>query len=351
MFAGRLYDGFTGHPHEVSVEFGSGAIRLTQPGGWTDEVDRAELRRADGPSGELRLGRRDQHGWRLILPAEAAQQVQELLGKEERYGRWIDRVGLIPALVVGGVVTAAVVGIGYLAPHWIAPHVPMSWERNVGSAIVGDFGDLKCRDPNGQRALEALVGRVSPGATKGADGIKVAALDVNQFNAAALPGGYIVVFRPAITQSSPDALAGILAHEVAHVKRRHVAEALIREFGIGALIRLMAGNIGANAEQLVALSYTRANEAQADADAIQMLRRAHVSPRPTAALFQRLARQQDGDFSTTTEFLQSHPLSAGRAQRFAASFDPKEYYQPALSREQWNALVHICGKASDVKQR
>ena len=55
------------------------------------------------------------------------------------------------------------------------------------------------------------------------------------FNAAALPGGYIVVFKPAITETNPDALAGVLAHEVAHVRRRHVAEALIREFGIGAI--------------------------------------------------------------------------------------------------------------------
>ena len=186
------------------------------------------------------------------------------------------------------------------------------------------------------------TGSGSPGATKGPDGIKVAALDVNVFNAAALPGGYIVVFKPAITGTDPDALAGILAHEVAHVKRRHVAEALIRELGIGALIRMMAGNIGANAEQLVALSYTRSNEAQADADAIQMLRRANISPKPTAALFQRLAKEHEQHLPTSAQFLESHPLSAGRAQRFAASFDPKAHYQPALTRDQWDALFDIC---------
>ena len=342
VFSGRLYDGVTGHPHEVAVEFAPAAIRLTQPGGWSDEVEAGELRRMDGDADGLRLSRRDQSGWRLILPLDAAPEVKALLGKEERYGRWVDRVGLIPALIVGGILTASVVVVGYVAPHWIAPHVPMSWERNVGSAIVGDFGDLKCRNADGQRALEALVERVSPGATKGPDGIKVAALDVNVFNAAALPGGYIVVFKPAITGTDPDALAGILAHEVAHVKRRHVAEALIRELGIGALIRMMAGDIGANAEQLVALSYTRSNEAQADADAIQMLRRANISPKPTAALFQRLAKEHEQHLPTSAQFLESHPLSAGRAQRFAASFDPKAHYQPALTRDQWDALFDIC---------
>ena len=38
-------------------------------------------------------------GWRLLLPAEAEPELAPLLGKDDRYGRWIDRVGLVPALV------------------------------------------------------------------------------------------------------------------------------------------------------------------------------------------------------------------------------------------------------------
>jgi Zn-dependent protease with chaperone function len=345
LLSGRLYDGVTAHPHDVRVAVVEGSLDLTQQdGGWSERVDATLLKRLDGDRLSLRLGRSDIAGWRLILPPEALDELGPLLGREERYGRWIDRVGLLPALVVGAVLTASVVALGYLAPHWVAPHVPMSWERNVGTAIVGDFGELRCRSPQGQRALEALVERVSPGATKGPQGIKVAALDVSMFNAAALPGGYIVVFKPAITETDPDALAGILAHEVAHVRRRHVTEALIREFGIGALIRLFAGDIGANAQQIVSLNYTRSNEADADADAIRMLKRAGISPKPTAALFQRLSKLDMKASGFSTEFLQSHPLSGKRAERFAASFDPKAHYTPALNREQWDALSDVCWK-------
>jgi predicted Zn-dependent protease len=217
----------------------------------------------------------------------------------------------------------------------------MNWERNLGSAIVGDFGELRCRDAKGQEALETLVERVAPGATKGPNAIKVAALNVPVFNAAALPGGYIVVFRPAITETDPDALAGVLAHEVAHVRRRHVTEALIRELGIGALIRLFAGNVGANAEQIVSLSYTRDNEAQADSDAITMLKRAGITPKPTADLFVRLSKEAP---RFSAEFLESHPLSSRRARNFAASFDPRAPYRPALTRDQWDALYDMCSK-------
>ena len=342
MLRARLYDGVTGHPHDVDVEVGRGALILTQAGGWGETVGSGVLKRLDGARAELRLGRTDQPGWRLVLPSEAEGELRPLLGREDKYGRWIDRIGLLPALLIGAGITAAVLGIGYLAPAWIAPHVPMRWERDVGGAIVGDYGDLRCRNADGQRALEALVERVAPGATKGPDGIKVAALDVHVFNAAALPGGYIVVFKPAITETSPDALAGVLAHEVAHVRRRHVTEALIRQLGIGALIRLFAGNIGANAEQIVSLSYTRSNEAQADSDAIQMLKRANISPAPTAELFTRLSREAP-EFSA--QFLNSHPLSSKRAQKFAASFDPSAHYEPALNERDDEALLNICGKS------
>ena len=219
---------------------------------------------------QVRLIRTDIEGWSLRLDKPLTDEIAAALPKTERYGRLIDKVGLVPALGVLAALTISVIAIGYIAPHWIAPHVPMSWERRFGGAMFGDFGKMRCRSPKGQKALEALVERVAPGATKGKNGVKVAALDVPVFNAAALPGGYIVVFEPAIRDSSPDALAGIMAHEIAHVRRRHVTEALIREMGIGALIRMFAGNVGGNAEQILALSYTRDNEAQADSDAIVM---------------------------------------------------------------------------------
>jgi len=344
VLQGTLYDGTSAYPYDVRVEIGGNAIILTRDSGWSDRIESAHLARLDGGPSGLRLGQRKNPGWRLLLPIEAAPQVEALLGRSERYGRWIDQVGLVPALVIGGAITAAVVALGYVAPHWIAPHVPMSWERNVGSAMIGDFGDLRCRNAEGQRALEALVERVAPGATRGPDAIKLAALDVPAFNAAALPGGYIVVFKPAITESSPDALAGILAHEVAHVRRRHVTEALIRELGIGALIRLFAGDIGADAEQIVSLSYTRGNEAQADSDAIAMLARADISPRPTAELFSQLSKEAGENRGYAAEFLQSHPLSARRAQKFAAAFDPRRAYTPALDRAQADVLFNICWK-------
>lgn len=348
-FEAILYDGQSGHRQQVHVDPHPDAIDLTYDDGFWETVPADVLTRIDGDGRTIRLGRSDQPGWRLVIPAEAEPEIRSLVAKSGTYGRWIDRFGLMPSVVAFGLVAASVVAIGYLAPHWLAPHVPESWERNLGTAIVGDFGDNRCRDYRGQQALEALVERLEPGATKGPRAIQVAALNVKIFNAAALPGNHIVIFEPAITETeSVEELAGIVAHEIAHVRRRHVTEALIRELGIGALIRLFAGDIGANAQQLVALSYTRTNEAEADADAIRMLRRANISPRPTAELFKRLSDREGTSF-LSAEFLESHPDTAGRASRFSAAFDSKARYSDALDRDDADALFNICSAIKTQK--
>ena len=342
-FDAILYDGRSGHRQQVRVDSHADAIELTYDNGNFETVATELLTRIDSDNRSIRLGRSDEAGWRLVVPTEAEAELRGLIARPARYGRWIDRIGLVPALVAFGVVAASVVAIGYLAPQWLAPQVPQSWERRVGTAIVGDFGETRCRGAAGQRQLERMVERLEPGATRGDNAIRIAAIDYSFFNAAALPGGHIVVFDGAIQKiEDPDALAGIVAHEIAHVRRRHVTEALIRELGIGAVIRLFAGDIGANAEQLVALSYTRDNESEADADAIVTLHRAGVSTLPTAKLFQQLAKEGGETKGFNAEFLNSHPLSGGRAHKFAAAARKGEIVRPIMTAAEFKTIKAMC---------
>ena len=284
MMRAIFYDGVTADRHEVEV-------------GWTDEVLRVitasqereiawqELGVGDEDRQLLVLSRAGCPGWRLIFEQPVDPELRSRLPKAGRYGGWIDRVGLFRASALFAGVAAAVLLVGYTAPTWLTPLVPESWERNLGTAIVGDFGDNACRDPAATQALAKLAARLDPPGP-GNKPAPMTLIDFDIFNAAALPGGQIVIFDGALRETeNPDAMAGILAHEIAHVRRRHVTQALIRELGIGALIRLFAGDIGANASQLVSLSYTRSNEFEADGDAIEMLRHAGIDPRPSGALF------------------------------------------------------------------
>lgn len=342
-----LFDGSIAEACPVLVEADGEALRITHQNGHAELVDPALLMLVEDPGRFPRFSRSDIAGWRLRFEEAPDPALAALLPRRApRYGRWVDRIGLLPAAGAFAAAAAVVVAIGYAAPAWIAPLIPEQWERNLGTALVGDFGDLRCTDAAGNRALAALTERLEPGITnaKRAAAIRFTAIDVDIYNAAALPGGQIVIFKEMLTDADADALAGVVAHEIAHVRRRHVTQALVRELGIGALLRLFAGGIGANAEQLVALSYTRANEEEADRDAIATLRRAGIDPRPTARLFAKLSKEagegERGAFDA--EFLQSHPVSRERALRFAASHTPGRAYRPVLTQDQADALSDVC---------
>jgi hypothetical protein len=343
--AAILFDGEVAEAQPVIASIDGGAVALAFEDGRIERIDPALLNRVDGAEGAPRFSRSDISGWRLRFAAEVDADLAAVLPRRAaRYGRWIDRIGLAPAAGAFAIAAALVVAIGYSAPAWVAPLIPEQWERNLGAALVGDFGKLRCTDAEGNRALAALAERLEPGVTSrhGQGAIRFSAINLHLFNAAALPGGQVVVFKDMLTDTNADALAGVLAHEIAHVRRRHVTQALVRELGIGALLRLFAGGVGTNAEQLVALSYTRANEAEADGDSIAMLRRAGIDPRPTAHLFAKLAKDSGEDDAFDAEFLDSHPVSRDRARRFAASFAAGAAYRAALTRDQSDALSNVC---------
>ena len=344
-----FYDGVTADRRKVDLDLADGAIGLTASDGVRSDVPADQLAVVDEDKTKLILSRRDVPGWRLILAQPVDPAIRAMLPRAARYGGWIDRVGLPRATATLAGIAAVVLVVGYSSPVWLAPLVPESWEKNLGTAIVGDFGDNACRDPAAASALARMSARIEP-ASHGRAPIAMTLIDVGIFNAAALPGGQIVIFDGALRDSpSADAMAGVLAHEIAHVRRRHVTQALIRELGIGALVRLFAGGVGANAEQLVALSYTRSNEAEADSDAIAALDRANIDPRPTAALFRTLDRQDGG--LDSVEFLNSHPKSGDRAARFDASWRKGRQYTPSVSAADYKAMRIACPAKRDRERQ
>ena len=232
----------------------------------------------------------------------------------------------------------AMVGLVIFAPQAIAVYMPMSWERKLGTIYDLPVGAARCDNREARAALRQIVDRLDPRALQ--DGFTVELLDVGEANAAALPGGRMVVFNGIFGDiDNPDALAGIVAHEIAHVRRRHVAAGMVREMGLGTVVALFGGGaVASNASGLVSLKFTRTAEAEADADAIDMLKRADIDPRPTARAFDAF-RKKEGDWP---EWLGSHPASKGRAQLFAASYRPGNRYRPVLDQAQAKALTSAC---------
>jgi Zn-dependent protease with chaperone function len=336
-----LYDGETAVRHEVEVERSGDKLMIRFADGDARALPAALLTFVERRRESVTYGRSDAAGWRLILSGDPPADLAVLLPPEQKYGRWIDRVGLVPAILVGLLVSAALLFAGSRIPEWAAPLVPRAWEERFGDALVGDFGGRFCNGEGGQAALDKLAAELTPESKS----LNIRVVDIDIVNAAALPGGNIVIFEELLAESDgPDEVAGVLAHEIAHIERHHVTEAMIRELGLGLVISAFGGTTGANVDALLAAGYSRASEREADADAAAKLARADISPLPTAAFFERLADQERklGAVGRGLSYLSTHPMSAERQKRFRDSAARGRAYRPALTRDEWEALFNIC---------
>ncbi len=345
MADGWLYDGITAVRRSVTIRRDADRVVIDEIGQGQTILSPEELTPADRRSDAVIYRRSGVDGWRLGIMPPVEAELSAILPIAGNYGRWIDRIGLWPAAAVATTISAAVLAIGFFAPAWLAPLVPPSIEKRYGDLLVGDFGGEFCTTPGGDAAIETLTQRLGNDDQGQAFDIRV--VDISMVNAAALPGGHIVVFRGLIDKAdNADEIAGVLAHEIAHVRNRHVTEALLRQFGFSMIIAGLGGSTAGNIDTMLSLNYSREAEREADLGAIATLAGAHVSPASTAAFFDRLAHDKDKDTSgrldASLAYLSTHPPSADRRDVFTRSIDPKVRYQPALTEVQWQALQGIC---------
>jgi predicted Zn-dependent protease len=165
-------------------------------------------------------------------------------------------------------------------------------------------------------------------------------------NAFAGPGGYIGVHTGLFLASETESeLAGVLAHEIAHVTQRHLARAFeaadnISIPSMAALIAaILIGTQNADAGVATAaiaqagsmqyqINFTRANEYEADRVGIQTLANAGLDTYGMPAFFERLQKNSRLYGSRPPEFLSTHPVTTNR---IAEATSRAESYPPGNS--------------------
>ena len=152
-----------------------------------------------------------------------------------------------------------------------------------------------------------------------------------EINAFALPGGPVWIHRGAIAAARNEAqLAGVLAHEVAHIAERHAADRMTKSLvanGLLGLLGALLGNDGSaraaqTAAQVLAggymLKFSRDDERAADRVGARIMRQAGWDPREMVAFMEILRRQEGRDPASVMVFLSSHPAPGERADRLRA---------------------------------
>jgi beta-barrel assembly-enhancing protease len=168
-------------------------------------------------------------------------------------------------------------------------------------------------------------------------------------NAFALPGGHVMVNDSLINMASkPEELAGVIAHEVAHVTEKHGFRKIISEAGPYLIVRVFlggsrgtAGALGGSSQLLVRQSFSQEYELEADDVGWKYLVAAKIDPRGLADMLKKLQAAQDrmgfGHFDLGA--FSSHPATVKRVQRLDAKWNKLKdksgfitYEQPEPSR-------------------
>jgi beta-barrel assembly-enhancing protease len=245
------------------------------------------------------------------------------------------RKGLIWVGAAAGIAILAGVGLPRLAKH-----IPWSVERKLG--LLTDQAEERaiCRAPSSpaEHALTKLVTRLYPlGDGDPEIPVSIAVVRGDTVNAFATLGGRIYVYDGLLQQAqSAEELAGVLAHEIEHVRQRHIMQgAVVSLVTWGGLKLIFQTGDSGMTHLMLSLSFSREQEAEADEGGLERLRTAGVDAAGFARFFER-ARAA----GAAPSILSSHPADSERAAR-AARFTGYPT-RPVLTPAEWGELRGIC---------
>jgi predicted Zn-dependent protease len=245
-------------------------------------------------------------------------------------------------------------------------------EYRIGLQVMRQLRDegQVIEDPEATEYLQALGSRIVAQAT-GDSPQKFQFFFVrdNSINAFALPGGFIGVNYGLVLATRNEAqLAGVLAHEIAHVTQRHIARrvrsqgrqsiatiatilaAILIGAATGSSDATMAGVTAAQgAAMQQQINFTRSNENEADRVGMSFLAAAGFDPYGMPDFFETMGRRNAitaGSRNALPEILQSHPVttnriaeSRSRAAQFKDTRQTAETVSYTLTRERLRVLA------------
>lgn len=211
--------------------------------------------------------------------------------------------------------------------------------EEIGSKSEKKLGDLFWHSIKGSEkeiknisvvnSLDTIVNRICAGSEIDRNSMNVHILKSDDVNAFALPGGHLVVMSALITDaSSPEALAGVVSHEIAHIQLKHVSQKLVKELGVSTIAGMVSSGSGAEMIKramavVTSTAFDRKLEKEADLKAVDFMVKAKINPIPFSELMDQFA---EGESESIAGFswLSTHPDSKERALYIRTYADRKK---------------------------
>jgi predicted Zn-dependent protease len=326
---GFYYDGQTADRQVVGVRLAPGGIHIQLADGGSMTWPISQVRQTQGSfsSEQLRIeyGTDPVQAIFVTQPGFAAA-VREAF-PEARSG-WRDQRSVARLLALGVAVLAIAAALyiwgAPVGAEWVATRLPPEWDASLGQGVAERMAppSKQCGDSVSLANLRSILDRLltAPGQTPPPYRFRMVVLRDSLVNAFAAPGGFIAIHSGLLEAArTPEEFAGVLAHEVSHVTKRHSTRAIIREMPLRLAVSAVAGGSGAEAAasfagSLGALRYRRGDEAEADREGMRLLQLARIDPTGTPAFMRTLAEKNAGMSRAISRRIPTRPIAWPRSR-------------------------------------
>lgn len=270
------------------------------------------------------------------LPPEIDDAIRAFIRRHKRVLRWGCLAALILVLVI---IVAAAWGLyrgalglkdvvkdsvaGKSMPSIPAIRLPLEWEKPLGDSALaqlrGQYSfvtDRRVLDP-----LDRLAAPLLNLSAESSGRFTLMVTSSKEINAFALPGGTIVFHRGLLERArTAEEIQGVLAHEMAHVQKRHGVLQLVKNLGMELAIQQLSGGesrvldtLIRDSGQLVSLKFSRDAERAADDLGWELLERAKINPQGMTDFFAAL--MENAGAGPAIPLLSTHPAPRERIER------------------------------------
>src|SRR3954463_15690928 len=236
-------------------------------------------------------------------------------------------------LIAGAALSVTIAGCGVSTQQEVQMGAQGAAEVNSQLPII--------QDPEINRYLNIVGDSIARLTSRGDLDWHFYMVNSNDFNAFALPGGFVYVNRGVAERSDKlDQFASVLAHEIGHVVLRHSVKQMEQMQGanVGVTVACVLTSVcnsglaqaGINvAGQAVFAKFSRQDEAEADAAGVQEMVRAGLNPNGMPEMFEKLLAERQSQPGALDAWFADHPLEESR---IAATRQQIAKYQPAVLR-------------------
>lgn len=252
-----------------------------------------------------------------------------------------------------------------------ATALSQSDEYRLGAMVAQELREQNAlmEDPEVSEYLNDLGDRLAAQSATGGAGFQFFVIKDDSINAFAVPGGYIFIHQGLfLATSSESELAGVMAHEIAHVTQHHIARQiraqsqqamtsaamLLAAILLGAAGGGQAVEGGIVASQGIAaqqqINFTRDNEMEADRVGMGYLAGAGFDANGMGDMFETMSRHEGLATTYIPAMLINHPVTTDRiaeARARAAQFAPRKEHD-SVNYELIRERVRVLSTTADV---